>query len=274
MVCAHNCVQVNETKNDERNSSTNMPANSTHQEFVSVIGVCCALDQGGGRHRGGLNHLGGQENGRRAQQLELFLLEDDGAQEAVHDVGRQEEHVHLAPLVHADVQHPFGHDFSHVQPDFVLARGAVRVLGVRHVPVFQGQHVVEHPVVLEDGGVPVGLAEMGRHDRMVVVLGAVGQLEIAAAKNLCMLLLLLQQLLLMLLLLLLLMVMSCLVGVLLIAIVVGQGPLLMLLSLNRWRYQDLVTPKGIHYSPASLIRLIQQGPGLRYVFRSLDGLVD
>ena len=46
----------------------------SYQEFLSVVRVRGAGDEGGGRHRRGFNHLRGQEDGHRAEKLKLVLL--------------------------------------------------------------------------------------------------------------------------------------------------------------------------------------------------------
>ena len=46
----------------------------SYQEFLSVVRVRGARDEGGGRHRCRFNHLRGQEDGHRAEKLKLVLL--------------------------------------------------------------------------------------------------------------------------------------------------------------------------------------------------------
>ena len=70
----------------------------SHQQLFLVVGVRRVLDQGGGGDGRGLDQLGGQEDGGRAQELELGLLQADGGQQAVHDAQGQEEDVRVAAL--------------------------------------------------------------------------------------------------------------------------------------------------------------------------------
>ncbi len=70
----------------------------SHQQLFLVVGVRRVLDQGGGGDGRGLDQLGGQEDGGRAQELELGLLQADGGQQAVYDAQGQEENVRVAAL--------------------------------------------------------------------------------------------------------------------------------------------------------------------------------
>ena len=62
-------------------------------------------------------------------------------------------------LLAAHLQHPVRHQFTHVGLDLLL--DILKVVCVRDVELLGVEHVPEHPAVLQQHGVHVGLAHVG-----------------------------------------------------------------------------------------------------------------
>ena len=94
----------------------------------AVVGVG---DEGPAGDGAGLPDLGADEEADRAEKLQLHLGYSAAAEEAVHDVHGEGEHLGLAVLLVHHLQHPLGHDPPHVGRDPALPLEDGHVVGHR-----------------------------------------------------------------------------------------------------------------------------------------------
>ena len=80
----------------------------THQQLGQLVRVVGVLDEVRGRDGTWVDQLGGDEDGGGGHQLELALPDVELAEEPVHDVAGQQEHVGMAVLVEAHLNNSKG----------------------------------------------------------------------------------------------------------------------------------------------------------------------